>query len=375
MGATLYHALTGAPPPPAIDRLQSGDALSLPAGIPAPFATAVQQAQLRVDDRPSSVTAFLDLMQKPPSTGAAAPSIASASPAGTKSSQIPLSLGWIARASRRTLSRDGPRGSGVPRLDEMLHRLVLTLYVAAGSVALFTLVVANRPQSPAATEKSALTPTRMDVTVADILQPTATSAPVPAPTVVSPAASVDLVLYVWPHMQAETAGSVAAGAAVSPVQVVTGAAQRWLRLDNDRFVLAEGIQNEPADLPAIDWTELGDMPDFADAEYVNPFPLNTNNLAPSEVAHDFALLDRAVVTVGHVAMQREPDPNRSFSFTWKPQGTVVQLLGGPVWIEGETATVVWWYVETADDGQKGWMAANGSVTKYLDPLPYTWDAK
>ena len=95
LGATLYHALTGAPPPPAIDRLQSGDALSLPAGMPVPLATAVQQAlELRVDDRPSSVTAFLDLMQEPPSTGTA-PSVASASPAGTQSSSrkaSPVSL-------------------------------------------------------------------------------------------------------------------------------------------------------------------------------------------------------------------------------------------------------------------------------------------
>ena len=96
LGATLYHALTGAPPPPAIDRLQSGDALSLPAGMPAPLATAVQQAlELRVDDRPSSVTAFLDLMQKPPSTGAATPSVASASPAGTKSFRKASSASWL----------------------------------------------------------------------------------------------------------------------------------------------------------------------------------------------------------------------------------------------------------------------------------------
>ncbi len=96
LGATLYHALTGAPPPPAIDRLQSGDALSLPAGMPAPFATAVRQAlELRVDDRPSSVTAFLDLMQKPPSTRAAAPSVAPASPAGTKSSRKAAPASWL----------------------------------------------------------------------------------------------------------------------------------------------------------------------------------------------------------------------------------------------------------------------------------------
>ena len=97
LGATLYHALTGAPPPPAIDRLQSKDALSLPAGLPAPLATAVRQAlELRVDDRPSSVTAFLDLMQKPPSTGTTIPSVAPASLAGTQSSSRKTSsTSWL----------------------------------------------------------------------------------------------------------------------------------------------------------------------------------------------------------------------------------------------------------------------------------------
>ncbi len=136
---------------------------------------------------------------------------------------------------------------------------------------------------------------------------------------------------------------------------------------------AAAIANEAPETNAVTADAVApsasEAEEAAPAEYVNPFPLNTNDLDPSEVAHDFALLDRAVVTVGHVAMQREPDPDPDFSFAWKPQGTVVQLLGGPVWIEGETVTVVWWYVETADDGQKGWMAANGSVTKYLEPLP------
>lgn len=132
--------------------------------------------------------------------------------------------------------------------------------------------------------------------------------------------------------------------------------------------VAEPVAPSAAETEAVA-PSASEAEEAAPAEYVNPFPPNTNDLVPSEVAHDFALLDRAVVTVGHVAMQREPEPDRDLSFAWKPQGTVVQLLGGPVWIEGETATVVWWYVETADDGQKGWMAANGSVTKYLEPLP------
>ena len=96
LGATLYHALKGTPPPPAIDRLQSGRALSLPAGMPAPLATAVQQAlELRIDDRPASVTAFLNLMQRPPSTGSATPSIASAPLAGSRVLSDSFPASWL----------------------------------------------------------------------------------------------------------------------------------------------------------------------------------------------------------------------------------------------------------------------------------------
>ena len=69
LGATLYHALTGAPPPSAMDRFQSGRALDFPPGVPSRLAAALQQAlTLRVDDRPSSMAALLALIQKPTST-------------------------------------------------------------------------------------------------------------------------------------------------------------------------------------------------------------------------------------------------------------------------------------------------------------------
>ena len=64
LGATLYHALTGAPPPSAMDRFQSGRDLDFPPGVPSRLATALQQAlALRVEDRPSSISTFLALVQ------------------------------------------------------------------------------------------------------------------------------------------------------------------------------------------------------------------------------------------------------------------------------------------------------------------------
>lgn len=103
------------------------------------------------------------------------------------------------------------------------------------------------------------------------------------------------------------------------------------------------------------------------ATYVNPYPPETNELSESALAYDFALLDYAEVNVGHLAMQSAPNPDPTLSIAWKAQGTQVQLIGGPVWREGDSDTVVWWYVEEPD-GKKGWMAANGSALPYLKPL-------
>ena len=95
LGATLYHALTGAPPPSAIDRLQSGRAPSFPAGLPAPLADAVRQAlELRIADRPPTMTAFLDLMQKSSSTARAG----HATPAGMSVSRVGLKPSALASA-------------------------------------------------------------------------------------------------------------------------------------------------------------------------------------------------------------------------------------------------------------------------------------
>ena len=63
LGATLYHALMGAPPPAAVDRLQGRRALALPDALPASLAAVLQQAlELRVDGRLQSMAAFLDLI-------------------------------------------------------------------------------------------------------------------------------------------------------------------------------------------------------------------------------------------------------------------------------------------------------------------------
>ena len=202
-------------------------------------------------------------------------------PPRAPASAPPADLEAEAFPTAQKVPQDGARSSGV-------MRLALTLGVAVGSVALLTLFVARPPSLgepfatwwqaarslwpggeapavvvPAATEEARPAPTPTPVTVADILQPTATFTPVPTPSAVPPSARVDLALYAWPDAQAETAGSIASGMAVAPVRRVGGAEEDWLELDNGRFVLAEGIQNAPADLPVIDRDDLDAGASFA----------------------------------------------------------------------------------------------------------------
>ena len=78
LGATLYHALTGAPPTSAMDRLQAGDqTVTLPSAVPDGLRQAVQGAlSCRIEDRPQSVKEFRALLggeKDPPVRRAAVP--------------------------------------------------------------------------------------------------------------------------------------------------------------------------------------------------------------------------------------------------------------------------------------------------------------
>ncbi len=64
LGATLYHALTGAPPPGALERLQDGkQAVDFPFAAQGPLYAAVRQAlALRIENRPQNMDEFRALL-------------------------------------------------------------------------------------------------------------------------------------------------------------------------------------------------------------------------------------------------------------------------------------------------------------------------
>ena len=64
LGATLFHALTGAPPPRALDRLQDiASPLMFPHGVGETMRNAIQQAlNLKVQGRPQTIEAFKKIL-------------------------------------------------------------------------------------------------------------------------------------------------------------------------------------------------------------------------------------------------------------------------------------------------------------------------
>ncbi len=171
LGATLYHALIGHPPPPAIDRLHNAaQAVRFPSPLPDPFYAALRQAlELRVDARPQTVADFLQL---------ALPQVpASARIAGVPSQQLSSPTHTApARAQRvvRSLSRYRWLGAAMAGIA-----LLAGIYIMA--VGRFTNApVAQRaaaslqtPTSAAIANQTTFTPTP---------DPTATQTDTPAPT-------------------------------------------------------------------------------------------------------------------------------------------------------------------------------------------------
>lgn len=107
-------------------------------------------------------------------------------------------------------------------------------------------------------------------------------------------------------------------------------------------------------------------------EGVDPTSLqpNTNGLPPSVNADER-------LELGVVAIMREgynsyirslPGAEAGEAVGYLQPGDRATIIGGPTWLQGESDTIVWWYVRT-DDGNTGWAPANTSKLILLEPAP------
>lgn len=97
--------------------------------------------------------------------------------------------------------------------------------------------------------------------------------------------------------------------------------------------------------------------------------MNTNNLPPSSHA-DPAIDIGSTVRIGpdlKSYVRSEPGGDQGSVIGYLQDGETAIVYGGPVWLQGDADTIVWWYVEL-NDGVRGWTPANTSQLTLLTPV-------
>jgi len=99
-------------------------------------------------------------------------------------------------------------------------------------------------------------------------------------------------------------------------------------------------------------------------------PMRTNGLNPS-INADGAIVVGSTVRIDpqYTSFVRtEPGGDQGEAAGTLQNGETAVVIGGPVWLQGDTDTIVWWYVEL-NNGTRGWTPANTSQLKLLSPVP------
>lgn len=109
--------------------------------------------------------------------------------------------------------------------------------------------------------------------------------------------------------------------------------------------------------------------DATAANAVDPLQPNTNGLPPSVNADPtLAVGMRVRIRPGLRAFVRSaPGAEAGEAVGFLEDGATATITGGPTWLPGDSDTIVWWYIETAD-GVSGWMPANTSQLTLLEPV-------
>jgi hypothetical protein len=116
------------------------------------------------------------------------------------------------------------------------------------------------------------------------------------------------------------------------------------------------------------------MPDLEQAQEPLPDPamtriFETNDLPVSQNALPLDINQRVRIRPGYeVALRTEPGATAGSVIGSIQGGAEATIVNGPVWMEGISDTIVWWYIRL-DDGTQAWVAANTSEFTLLEPAP------
>ncbi|MCB0084468.1 MAG: hypothetical protein KDE47_26185 [Caldilineaceae bacterium] len=103
--------------------------------------------------------------------------------------------------------------------------------------------------------------------------------------------------------------------------------------------------------------------------HVDPFVSQTNNLPTSTNANpNLAVGMRVRIRPTYaLSLRSEPGATAGRELGHMKDGEEALIIGGPYWLEGNSDTIVWWYVQL-DNGVEAWAAANTSELTLLEPV-------
>ena len=96
--------------------------------------------------------------------------------------------------------------------------------------------------------------------------------------------------------------------------------------------------------------------------------VETNGLPPSRNAIPMNVGDRIRLLPEYkISLRTEAGAQTGAIVTHLQDADPMTILNGPIWLEGNSDTIVWWYVRV-DSGPEGWVPANTSELTLLEPL-------
>jgi len=100
---------------------------------------------------------------------------------------------------------------------------------------------------------------------------------------------------------------------------------------------------------------------------VNAPGIQTNGLPGSKLASPAIGVGKTVKIRSGLrsSVLSEPGPDQGEVVGYMQDGDTAIVLGGPTWLQGDSDTIVWWYVDLPD-GVRGWTPANTSQFTLLD---------
>ena len=170
-------------------------------------------------------------------------------------------------------------------------------------------------------------------------------------------------LSVQPRGSAQSAGIAPAPASSNPLLLVAAVLLAISALFSGWF-LNEWLTGEltqpgsPATLSAGSSSAAGQ----------NVLIVETNGLPPSRNAIPMNVGDRIRLLPEYkISLRTEAGAQAGVIVTHLQDADPMTILNGPIWLEGNTDTIVWWYVRV-DSGAEGWVPANTSELTLLEPF-------